>query len=102
MKLFYDHKIEKKLIDEQTIKKYYGKLSDKILIRISLLIAADRLSDIPNVPPTRRHKLSGKYEKCWAVDLDKNWRIIIKPVSNQDLEPSDIDEIVVIDIVDYH
>lgn len=102
MKISYDSKIKKKLLDNSTVKKHFGKLADKIIIRISLLTAADNLGDIPNLPPTRRHKLVGNYANCWGIEIEKNWRMIIQPISLGLNDPKDIKEIIIIDIVDYH
>ena len=102
MNIFYDNKIKKKLSDNSSIKKYYGRLADKIIIRISLLMVANNLGDIPNLPPTRRHKLVGNYANCWSIEIEKNWRIVIKPTLGDINNPEDIKEITIIDIVDYH
>ena len=102
MKIFFEHKIEKKLSDQVTIKRYYGKLADKIVIRLSILQGAECLDDIPNIPPTRRHKLSGNYSNCWAIDIDKSWRIILKSPDVNLEDPKDIREVIIVDIVDYH
>ena len=102
MKISYDNKIKKKLVDNATIKKSYGKLADKIIIRLSLLMAANSLDDIPNLPPTRRHKLIGDYANCWGIEIEKNWRIVVKPNSPNLTNPEDIKEIIIVDIVDYH
>lgn len=102
MKISYDNKIKKKLVDNATIKKCYGKLADKIIIRMSLLVAANSLADIPNLPPTRRHKLVGNYASCWGIEIEKNWRIVVKPILPNLNDPEDIKEIIIVDIVDYH
>ena len=102
MKISYDNKIRKKLADNAAIKKSYGKLADKIIIRLSLLIAANSLADIPNLPPTRRHKLVGNYTGCWGIEIEKNWRIVVKPELSDINNPEDIKEIIIVDIVDYH
>lgn len=98
----YDNRIKKKLADNVTIKKCYGKLADKIIIRMSLIMAANSLADIPNLPPTRRHKLIGNYANCWGIEIEKNWRIVIKPTSPNMNSPEVIKEIIIVDIVDYH
>ena len=102
MELSLDNKIKKKLSDERSIRRNYGRLADKIIVRLSLLSAANNLEDIPNIPPTRRHKLSGNYEDCWGIDIEKNWRIVIKPCDLVQKEPIEINKIIILDIVDYH
>lgn len=101
MNIIYDNKIAKKLEDEKTIRRFYGLMADKIIERLSLLIVAEKLSDIPNIPPTRRHKLVCNYSGCWGIEVTKNWRIVIMPLKT-DGSPNEIDEIKIVDIVDYH
>lgn len=97
MEIKFSNKISKYLKDEKTIKKYYGKISRNIIVSLSVLKHADYLSQVPNVPPTRRHKLNN--EK-WAVDVSANWRLVFKPLNGTDLD--DIDSIEIVDIEDYH
>ena len=97
MIISYSNNVKKKFKDKKSIKKDYGELSGSIIFVLSVLIGADNLSQVPNVPPTRRHKLSNGF---WAVDLNRNWRLLIRPVDGN--EPDSITAIEIIDIVDYH
>ena len=97
MRIEYSNRISKYIKDESTIIKFYGKLSRSIIVCISVLIAADYLSDVPNVPPTRRHKLN---DGTWAIDVSKNWRMIVRPLNGN--VPSNIDAIEIVSIEDYH
>lgn len=101
MKIIITKKLSKNLKDTKSIKAAYGKLFSRIEVALSVLKVADNLAEVPNVPPTRRHKLTGNYQGCWAVDLDKSYRMIIKPITD-DEEISKITEIEITDIVDYH
>ncbi len=96
-------KQERILADPRLIKKYYGKDASKLLIRLSELSAANNLLEIPEVPPPRRHKLSGEWENCWGIDYSKNFRIIIRPIGDYDISDiSSITSIQIIDLIDYH
>ena len=101
MKIEFDNIVRKNLSNEKIIKRSYGRMADKIIIRLSMLQAANCLADIPNIPPTERHKLSGNYKGCWGISIEKNWRIVIRPIGTM-MEPMDIKEIIIVDIVDYH
>ena len=94
-------KIEKSFRDQRSLKADYGRLADRIEMVLSVLRLADNLDEVPNVPPTRRHKLTGNFQGCWALDIDKNRRMIVKPNANSD-DLNEIDELEIIDIVDYH
>lgn len=100
---YASNKLEKILANPRIIKKYHGKNADRLLIRLSELLAADSLFDIPEVPPPRRHKLSGEWENCWGIDYSKNFRIILQPVGEYNINDlSSIKEIKIVDLVDYH
>ena len=94
-------KVERSFIDQQSLKADYGRLADRIEMVLSVLRLADNLYEVPNVPPTRRHKLTGNFQGCWALDIDKNRRMIVKPnVDSDDLKR--INELEILEIVDYH
>ena len=102
MKFEIAKKLKKAFKSEDNLKATYGKeLSKNILKRISVLEFADSLAMVPDVPPTRRHKLTGKFKGCWAIDISKNYRLIIKPMVDTD-DLNEIKEIEIIDILDYH
>ena len=101
MELFYSNKLSKKLKSDSTIVRQFGKAADNVILCISILEGADNLKLVPNVPPTRRHKLSGNLKGYWAIDVTKNYRLIFKPMDDEeDLEK--IEKIFLEDIVDYH
>jgi len=104
MKLHYSsRKLENILTNERSIKTDYGELSNKLLIRLSELRAARSLSEIPNVPPPRRHKLSGDKNECWGVDISKNVRLVVAPRGEFDINDlGTITEIIIYNIEDYH
>lgn len=104
MKIHYSSvKQEKILTDLRLLKKNYGSDYQKISSRLSELRVANNLSDIPVVPPPRRHKLSGKYADCWGIDYSKNDRIVIRPIGDYEIDNlTSIVEILIIDLGDYH
>jgi proteic killer suppression protein len=100
---YSSNKLEKILTNPRLLKKHYGKDFDRLSMRLSELRAANSLFDIPEVPPPRRHKLYGEWEKCWGIDYSKNYRIILRPIGNFDLDDlKTINEIEILDLLDYH
>lgn len=104
MKIHYSSvKQEKILTDIRLLKKFYGSDHIKIGNRLSELRVVNNLSEIPEVPPPRRHKLDGKYEDCWGIDYSRNDRIIIRPMGKYDVNDlTSITEVLIVDLVDYH
>jgi len=96
-------KLEKKLTDLRLLKKYYSNDYQKIRNRLSEMSAAINLSEIPECPPPRRHKLSGSLKNCWGIDYSKNDRIVIRPFGIFDINDlSSIIEIEIVELEDYH
>ena len=96
-------KLEKILTDPRLLKKYYSNDYNRIRNRLSELRAANNLSEIPECPPPRRHKLCGNLYDCWGIDYSKNDRIIIRPTGKFDInDVSSIVEIEIVNLEDYH
>ena len=96
-------KLEKILSDIRLLKKYYSNDYTRIRNRLSELRVANNLSEIPEVPPPRRHKLFGNYQNCWGLDYSKNDRIVIEPVGKFDINDlTSIVEVRIIVLEDYH
>ena len=102
MKLRLSNRIAKNFKNEEMLTRAYGrKLAKEIQKAYSALVFADNLAMVPNVPPTRRHRLSGNYKGCWGLDVDKSYRLIIRPTKETE-DLTEIDEVVIEDVVDYH
>jgi proteic killer suppression protein len=99
---FRSKKLEKKLSSKRMIKRYYANMYNGIVNRLTELQSVSNLSLITHLPPPRRHRLSGEWKDCWAVDVSKNHRLIfssyIKGITNE----KDVEEIIIEVIEDYH
>lgn len=102
MEIEFCNKIRKKIeLPTMVYRNFDKKISVNIIATISILQQADNLGQIPNCPPTRRHKLLGNLG--WAIDLSKNYRMIIKPPDEMiNQSPENIKKITIMDICDYH
>lgn len=90
------------MTNDRLIKKYYAPLYSNLISRLTELRAVRNLSLISHNPPPRKHKLTGKYEGCWSIDLSRNYRLIFTVPDESKLDENDIDEILILDIVDTH
>ena len=102
MTIHFSPKILKIIFNEkQMIRKYGAEIEKSTRVAISVLRNVKSLKEVPNVPPTRRHRLQGKMHYLWALDLNKSYRLLIQPSIDSD-DLSKITEVTVCDIVDYH
>ena len=91
------------------IKKYGVDRGRKIMRRISLLLAAQNLNEIPPDPPTRRHRLSGNRKGQFAVNINENYRLVFEPnyyplplKKDGGIDLELITSIKILDVEDYH
>jgi proteic killer suppression protein len=96
---YENKKIEKLLSTTASIKINFGKFAQPIRNRLSELQAVETLDDISPFPPPCRHKLEGE-EHTWALNVSKNWRLIIRSTGEDD--PKKVKEVIVSRIEDYH
>ena len=99
---FNTNKLAKILTNDRLIKKYYAPFYSNLISRLTELRAVRNLSLISHNPPPRKHKLTGKYEGCWSIDLSRNYRLIFTVPDESKLDENDINEILILDIVDTH
>lgn len=107
---FRNTKLAKVMNEEARLKKEYGaKNAKQIRLRLAVLSASVSLSDVPTVPPDRRHQLSGDYKGCFAVDGEHPFRVIFEPAHDPlpqkpdgGLDLQKVTAITILDVVDYH
>lgn len=111
MKLEFDNpKHELLLNDYDALRKRYDRKGDKyaddILATIEVLRAADALFDVPHA--YRPHPLRGEYKGCFAIDVTKKHRVILRPDHGNDPNfridnPKTITQVIILQIFkDYH
>ena len=104
MKLSYStNKLKKILEDNKLIWRNYSKFAERLITVLDVLRAEPDLKSIPETMPLRRHKLSNDKKGYWGVCINKNYRLIIKPVGQfDDNDLSTVKEIEITEIEDYH
>lgn len=103
--LIGNNKLKQKLKNTEILQRNFGNIADLICMRLQYLEAAETLADVSHLPPINRHTLSGNYKGCFAVSVDRKYRIIFKPLmeSKTDLiNLSNIKEINIVAIENYH
>jgi len=105
---FENKKLGKILSNNKEINKRYGQMAEKIRIRLSEIRAAESLEDLRFVAGNF-HELKGNRKGQLACTLKEPYRLIFKPRNyplpinkNNQMIWSEIKEIIIIEIIDYH
>ncbi len=96
---YIDKKLEKSLLNNRVIKKNYGRLADRIIEVLDELDVALNLSQIPECPPDRRHKMTNE-KYIWSIDLSKNYRMWVQ--SDGYDNPKEVEIVTIVKIFDDH
>jgi len=104
---FGSSKLENLCLDKEKARKKYGKnIAKKLIMRLNQLQAFENLMQVPHKPPFRRHKLKGEYEGCFAVVIEGGFRLIFKPIiednSNDNTDLKKVKKILILEVKDYH
>src|SRR4030042_1571244 len=74
---FRTKKLQRICSEAKEMRKLYGvKGSEKLQQRLMELRAADALSDMSHLPPTRCHELTGNRTGQFSVDLEQPLRLL--------------------------
>ncbi len=107
---FRTRKLGRACASEKKMRGEYGpKMAKKIQLRLAQFKAADNLNDLAKIPGTRCHELKGDRTGQLAVDLVHPQRMVFVPADvpipkkeDGGLDWSNVTEIEVIEIGDYH
>lgn len=90
---------ENKNYNNDLVKKYGVDVAKKLPQRIRELKAFNCLNDVPSSLPFRRHKLSGNYNNCFAINITNKYRLIFRQKENN-IIIEDLKEIKEIEIME--
>ena len=107
---FASRKLKKVFDSDRSLSKEFGaQMVKKIRVQMAILESAESLDRVPNVPPPRRHELSGKRQGQFAVDLKHPHRLIFEPanepVPRKDdggIDLAKVTRIKILEVLDYH
>jgi len=114
MKIYFkDKKLIEVFSNPREMNRRYGNMTKKIQQRLKELYAAECLEHIRLVPGARLHKLKGKRDNQFAVDLKHPYRLVFEPYFDPQSDSSPlapdgsfdlkkITAILIIEVVDYH
>ena len=106
---FAKNKLKKIFNDEKELARTYGRLSQKIKLRMNVLRNAPNLASVPDTPPDRCHMLKAGRADQFAVDLIHPHRLLFKPSEyplprkkDGEIDKEKVVSITIIEVVDYH
>lgn len=107
MKLIYkSNKLKKQCEDPRRAQKEYGQnIGNRLTQRVGELQAATNLLDIKYNPSARLHRLKGDRSDEYAIDLVHPFRLIIKPILEDEGDINKLETINVVrieEVTDYH
>ena len=95
--------------ERELVRAYGARMSRAIQRRLATLAEARTLSEVPTIPPNRRHRLQGERAGQYAVDLIHPYRLIFEPNHNPlplradgGIDTDQITAITIIAVIDYH
>ena len=71
----FKHKGLRKFFETGSVAGIQPKHKQKLRLRLTALDTATCIEDM-NTPGWRLHNLTGNREGLWAIDVNKNWRIV--------------------------
>lgn len=103
-------KLQKLLREHRELVKEYGEKRARSIEKcITFLRGVSDLFNVPHTKPFRCHELTGNRKGEFAVDVDEKLRIIFVPDHNPvpklpdgGIDRKAVNEIVIIEVEDYH
>ena len=107
---FRTRRLNRTFSSDRELRREYGDAMTKVIVaRLRVLRNAPTLTQVPTMPPLRRHILSGERNGQYAIDLTHPYRLIFEPYHNpvplREDGGVDIDKVTaisIIKVVDYH
>ncbi|MGG1616517.1 hypothetical protein ACIFQM_23760 [Paenibacillus sp. NRS-1782] len=105
--LFRNTRQKEVFSSEKLLKTEYGQLAKIITKRMDQLRAAKSISEYMAFKIGNPHFLSGSFDKCIGINLTGNFRLIIEPLydDNMDfsnLNLSSLEVVTIMEVKDYH
>lgn len=94
--------------DIKALRKDFGDIMAKLIVRrINELEAFDSIGQLMNMKIGKPHFLTGEYIHCIGLSLTGNYRLIVKPLyeENTDFSKLNLDKIFIVrvmEVIDYH
>ena len=91
------------------IRIYGNRRAQSIMARLVVLRRQATLSQVPITPPERPHQLAGNRDEQYAVDIDRQYRLVFLPYHDPvprrpdgGVDADRVTAIVITEVIDYH
>lgn len=95
--------------ESDLIQTYGNRRARRIMAVLTALRQQETLSQVPTTPPLRRHQLTGNRDGQYAVDIDRQFRLVFAPNhyliprrTDGGIDTDRVTAIVIIAVIDYH
>ncbi len=75
---YKDKKLEKIINDPRKLRRRYNQAAENIENKLKILSRAANLGEVSEKPPTRLHLLKGDHKGNYAVDVNRELRIVFE------------------------
>lgn len=103
---YQDDKVQRELCDPRILQKKVGlEIGRKIKLRLNQLEATENFNQyLTRVGLGKPHPLEGNLDKCYAISITANYRIVVEPLDTElDIESLKSCKILnVKGVLDYH
>ena len=107
---FANARLDRLFHNESALVRAYGsRRAQSMLARLAALRQRPTLSQVPTTPPLRRHQLTGNRNEQYAVDIDRQFRLVFAPDHNpiprrpdRGIDTDRVTAIVITEVIDYH
>ena len=107
---FANSRLDRLFHSESDLVRTYGsRRAQSMLARLAALRQRPTLSQVPTTPPLRRHQLTGNRAEQYAVDIDRQFRLVFEPDHNpvprrpdRGIDIDRVTAIVITEVIDYH
>ena len=106
----FSSNLERRFRSEADLQRAYGaRRARSIIARLLVLRRMDTLSQVSTRPPERRHQLTGNRDEQYAIDIDRQYRLVFLPAHQPiprrpdgGIDTDNVTTIVIIEVLDYH
>ncbi|MYC34133.1 MAG: system killer suppression protein [Chloroflexi bacterium] len=95
--------------ESDLIRTFGNRRAQSILARLVVLRQRATLSQVPTTPPERRHQLTGNRDEQYAIDIDRQYRLVFIPDHDPiprrpdgGVDTDQVTAVVITEVIDYH